>query len=207
MDKDKREIARRRREERLSFRAKGRSFFMTGSVLLLAWSGYELGVRMESIIPFTKTLYNIVIGESIPLSRALTYVDSGVYDVLETLLFLACCFMLGVFCLSLRNRPAASFALLPASAALMVYASGMTDPLQLNLWQFLKLIPLIMIALGAVTNIIHFCLIRRSHGHGGVHPEGHRGRENGRLDAPAREMDACGAKPEARYAETRGENR
>jgi hypothetical protein len=213
-DKDKRELSKKRREERLSFRAKGRSFFMGGSVLLLAWSGYELGVRMETIIPFAKTLYNIVIGEQIPLSRALAYVDKGVYDILETLLFLACCFLLGVFCLSLRNRPAASFALLPAALALGVYASGMTDPLQLNLWQFLKLIPLIMIALGALTNIVQFCLLHasRRRGRDGEKPndgrgrpdEGGRGQINGngcgRLDAPPVRVSIPTTSPAPNYS-------
>ena len=72
------------------------------ALALLLLSGYELCIRLDAMWGPLKMFVNMAIGERIPLSRVLTYVD---YTIFYTPLYMFFCMLLALWALlSHRTR-------------------------------------------------------------------------------------------------------
>lgn len=154
-------------------RYSGRNVLLTGALLLLALSGYELWTRFETIsrmigafrqaydklnmyelsgIPFIRYLY---------VSMLETENGKGLINIL---IFLTACTVLAILILCLRNRPRAGYLLIAMDIAvfcvgffiLTVFSLNMSDLLQVA-----KLLPLVLVLLGCMINLYQFYEHRR----------------------------------------------
>ena len=140
----------------------GRHLMLWGALGLLAWTGYEFAVRVETVWWALKGLFNLCVHEGVPFGRALTYFDPSMYRIIG---FLLACVVFAVVVLGLRNRPVAGYFLLLANVAVGAYAAFVLGYVQFSLmnWlQSLKLIPLLLIAAGIIVNLVQHYARKRS---------------------------------------------
>lgn len=121
-----------------------------GSLLLMGWALYELGVRLEAAWPPLRMFIDMAIGEHIPLDRVMRYVD---FSILTMPLYLLGCALLGVFSFAFRKHALAAFVFVPL-AVTAIFAGTQIDGLfSIGLLKAVKAIPPALVAAGYITNI------------------------------------------------------
>lgn len=136
----------------------GKRLIFWGALILAAWAGYELYIRLDAMAIPLGMFFSMWKGENIPFHRAITYVD---WRVLDIPLYLSLCVVAGVWGLLLRNRKITPWFMLLASVALAVWGQGVQSLLLPSLWEMVKLLPLLLMFLGALCTIIGQISLRR----------------------------------------------
>ena len=129
----------------------GRRMAFWGALLLMGWAIYELSIRFEEMVTWLTPVYTLVQDGKITLWDYFSRVN---WARLRTHLFLAICVLLGLYALLTRSRPILSLLSVPAAILMAVFFLGSTNIMQANFWQKLKLIPLVLIALGGLLSFL-----------------------------------------------------
>jgi hypothetical protein len=122
-----------------------------GSLLLAAWSLYELATRMEAAWPPIKMFINMAVGEQIPIVSVMKYID---FSILLMPLYLTGCLVLGILCFALRKRPFAAAVLMPAAVAAAVAGYRIGGLFSFGLLNAARAIPLLLVLLGFAVNTV-----------------------------------------------------
>ncbi len=134
----------------------GRWLLFWGALILLVTSGYECYGRLDMLIWTVRGVYNLCRHEGIDFVRAWTYFEPGMFELVA---HLAACAALGLLGLALRNKPRAGYLFLLGAAAIVGWGwwkLSLYDYRSLVQLKNLNLIPLLMMALGAVINLVQF---------------------------------------------------
>ncbi len=129
----------------------GRRMVFWGALLLMGWAIYELSIRFEEMVTWLSPVYSLVRDGKISLWDYFSRVN---WARLRTHLFLASCVLLGLYALLVRSRPILSLISVPLAILLGILFLGSTSIMQANIWQKLKLIPLVLIALGGLIGFV-----------------------------------------------------
>ena len=119
----------------------GKRLIFWGALILAAWAGYELYIRLDAMAIPLGMFFSMWKGENIPFHRAITYVD---WRVLDIPLYLSLCVVAGLWGLLQR---------IPGKLA-----QSLVLP---SLWEMVKLLPLLLMFLGALCAIIGQISLRR----------------------------------------------
>ena len=139
----------------------GRRMVFWGALLLIGWAVYELSIRFEEMVTWLSPVYSLVRDGRITIWDYFSRVN---WARLRTHLFLLACVLLGLYAFFARSRPILSLISVPLAILMGVLFLGSTNIMQANLWQKLKLIPLVLIALGGLIGFV--CACRGSHPQG-----------------------------------------
>ncbi|MBQ9301436.1 MAG: hypothetical protein IJ214_13105 [Clostridia bacterium] len=121
------------------------------ALILLALSCFELFTRLDAMWGPLKMFVNMAIGESVPLSRAVTYVD---FTIFHTPLYMLGCAALALWTLlSRRTRRVCAMLILPA-AALTAVGFALRLTLFGELTRTLKMLPLVILLALCVLHVI-----------------------------------------------------
>ncbi len=134
----------------------GRRMLFWGAVIILIWAAYELYIRVDAMARPLGMFFKMWTGEKVPFSRALTYVDWG---ILEIPFYLLLCVFLGAFSVVLRRKPALWVTLLFVAPGFAFYSLGVKNVLMPNLWQMIKLLPLLLLFVGSLLSLIAFMVL------------------------------------------------
>lgn len=129
----------------------GRRMVFWGALLLLAWAVYELAIRLEEMITWLTPVYKLVQQGKITFMDYLRGLD---WLRLQTHLFLLLCSLFSIFALLARKGLIASIIAIPIALLLLILSLGSTNLMSINLWQKLKLIPLMLIGTGSVLKLV-----------------------------------------------------
>ena len=142
-----------------TLRDAGRRLLFWGALILVLWAAYELFVRVDAMAIPLNMFFRMWVGEKVPFSRAVTYLD---WRILKAPGLLALCILLGIIALTTRKRSKMGLLIIPLCILMgfmLVGERGLVSP---NIWQTLKLLPLIMMALGSLFSLIfHFAFLSR----------------------------------------------
>lgn len=136
----------------------GKSLLTWGALALIVWAGWELAIRVDAMAGPLTMFYDMAVGEKIGFFTALKYVK---WEILAVPGYLLGCVILGILAIRSGRRYYLSYAVIPLALLAGVYATRVKDILGINLWQKLKLIPLLMIIVGSVLNIALHQYIRK----------------------------------------------
>lgn len=142
---------------RTSFVIKENRLILFGALVMLAWTLWEGAVRYEAVDGVTKAYFGLVREGDITLRRALENLwntPEARQDLLS-FVYLALTAVFAIVCLCLRKRWRAGFAILPLCALVLTYRPA-TNPLlrALNLFELIKDVSAVSVALGAAVNIV-----------------------------------------------------
>ena len=143
----------------------GRRLNISGSLLLTAWAGYELFVRLDDCRMWLagvrrlaqrtdgSTLRYLIIMLEAPEMRQLA----------DTLLFLLCALAFAVTAFALKSRPVAGLFTALLDVALFTFGCvvGMYSAIPTGLFQWLKVVPMAMVFAGCAVNFAEYLLRRR----------------------------------------------
>ncbi|NLW20065.1 MAG: hypothetical protein GXY84_01635 [Clostridiales bacterium] len=124
----------------------GRRMVFWGALALLAWAGYELAIRFEEAVTWLTPVYSLVADGKISL---MDYLSRVPWARLRTHLFLLVCLLFALYALLARRGLISALIALPIAVLLALFSLGSTPLMGASLWQKLKLIPLVLIALGS----------------------------------------------------------
>lgn len=130
--------------------AAGRRMAFWGALLLIAWAGYELSIRWDTIQRASYTVMSMAREGGVSLWDVMF--KHRFIEVLETPLVLLGCVLLGVFSLLMRSRRYAAFWIVPLCGLFAWLNVGARVFFLGSLWQTLKAVPLVLIALGQSIN-------------------------------------------------------
>lgn len=133
----------------------GRRTLFWGAVIILIWAAYELYIRVDAMARPLGMFFKMWAGEKIPFNRAITYVDWG---ILEIPFYLMLCVLLGAVSIVFRRKPAMWVMLLFVAPGFAFYSFGVKNVLMPNIWQMIKLLPLLLLFSGSVLSLIAFIL-------------------------------------------------
>lgn len=132
-------------------RATGQRMVFWGSLALLAWAAYELSIRIEEMQLWLSPVYRLVQDGKISWMDYLRRVH---WAGLRTHLFLLVCGLFSVYSLLTRKRIIPGLIAIAIAVLLSLFSLGSTPLLAANIWQKLKLTPLLLIALGQVLQTV-----------------------------------------------------
>ena len=136
----------------------GRRMLFWGALLLIAWAGYEFSTRLDAMNRPLAMYYQMAVGENVGLSAALKYVD---WEILRIPGFLLGCMVLGFLAFLSRKKALLALIIIPLCVLAALYTVGAKTLFSPDLWSLLKLLPLLLMALGGLINLaLHF--VRRS---------------------------------------------
>ena len=165
---------KRRRRPRLS----GRHMLTLGALSLFGVSGYELWIRLEDFWAWTKGIRHLsaVQGTSFVRNMGIIFETPEMRELGYKLLFLCFTILFGLICLIRRNRARGAWLLILLDVAVGVggWLLGVYGFHPAQWAQTLKLIPLVLILAGCITNIAHRSILRKKH-----HRHRHHEREEG----------------------------
>ncbi len=130
---------------------KGRQMVFWGAILLLGWAVYELAIRFEEMVTWLSPVYSLVIDDKISW---LDYFGRVNWMRLQTHLFLLICALFALYALLARKNLIACLIAIPIAIILGIFSLGSTPLMSANLWQKLKMIPLVLIAVGSLLRLI-----------------------------------------------------
>ena len=130
-----------------TIRTTGRRMAFWGALLLLAWAVYELAIRLEEMVTWLSPVYSLVQQGKITF---LDYLRELNWLRLQTHLFLVLCAIFAIFALLARKGIITAILAIPMAILLIIFSLGSTNLMSLNLWQKLKLIPLVLIGAGSM---------------------------------------------------------
>ncbi len=142
-----------------TLQAAGRRMLFWGALFLVIWAGYELSTRVDAMSRPLVMYYNMAVGEKIGLSAALKYVD---WEILRVPGFLLGMILLGILALRSRRRPFMAYLLIPLCVAAALYTVGARTLFSPDLWSMIKLLPLLLVALGSLLNLIFHHYLRQN---------------------------------------------
>ena len=142
---------------RASLVIKENRLILFGALVMLAWTLWEGAVRYEAVDGVTKAYFGLVREGDITLRRAL----ENLWNTLEarsdllSFVYLALTAVFSVVCLFLRKKWKAGFAIIPLCALVLAYRPA-TNPIlrALNLFELIKDVSAVSVALGAAVNIV-----------------------------------------------------
>jgi hypothetical protein len=143
----------------------GRRMVFWGALILMGWALYEFIVMFTAMRGLIISIFEISIDARYPISKAIDTMMKNSGREFLTLLFLALCFLFGLYALLARRRPILSFFSIPVSIVLGLYALGKTSVMQVNLLQKLKMLPFVLIAAGNIICFIFSVKHRRHYKH------------------------------------------
>ncbi|MHC1786083.1 MAG: hypothetical protein AB9880_03330 [Christensenellales bacterium] len=151
----------------------GRRMLFWGALLLIMWAAYEFSTRVDAMSGPLVMYFNMAVGEKVGLAAALKYVD---WQIFSAPAFLLGCVLLGLLALLSRGRSLLGFLVVPLCVLAVLYTAGAKVFFSPDLWSLLKLLPLLLIALGSLVNLgLRFYLKkRRRQVAGSVQPGGRR---------------------------------
>lgn len=137
----------------------GRRMLFWGALILVVWAAYELFVRVDAMALPLGMFFRMWFGEKVPFGRAITYVD---WRILETPGLLVLCILLGVIALSTRRKVKMGLVIIPLSVLMGFVLVGVRGLITPNIWQTLKLLPLILMVLGSLFSLIfHYAFLSK----------------------------------------------
>lgn len=129
---------------------RGRQMVFWGALLLLGWAVYELSIRFEEMLTWLSPVYSLVRDGKITWMDYLNRVN---WSRLRTHLFLIVCIIFALFALLARKSPILAIVHIPIAILLGIFSLGSTRLMDTNLWQKLKLIPLVLVAVGSALKV------------------------------------------------------
>ena len=130
-----------------TLRTTGRRMVFWGALLLLAWSAYELFIRFEEMVTWLSPVHSLVADKKITW---LDYFQRVNWSRLRTHLFLLVCALFAIYALLSRKNTILGLIAIPIAVLLAIFSLGRTPLMSANLWQKLKLIPLVLVAVGSL---------------------------------------------------------
>ncbi len=146
--KDERRPRRHRRPS--PARLMARKLLLLGGLALLAWPLYELYIRIDAMAGPLKMFFDMAVGERIPVSRVIGYID---WSIFRAPLYLLCCIALGGCAVGLRKKRRACVWLLIADVALGVYGYLREGFFVLRTVRALEAVPFAVLALGCLMHL------------------------------------------------------
>lgn len=131
--------------------ATGRRMVFWGALLLLGWAVYELAIRIEEMTIWLQPVIRLAQQGKITLLDYFRLVD---WKRLRTHVFLLACILFALYALLARKSAIAGLIAIPLAVLLAVFSLGSTKLMAANLWQKLKLVPLLLIGLGSLLRFI-----------------------------------------------------
>ena len=157
-------------QRRIKVKYSGRQWMTIGAAALCVWSGYELAVRLDTSWAWINGIREISIArnQSFLEDLFISFRAPAMIDLGRKLLFLLCCVVLGILCLIVRNRPRPDTVVIPLAVATAVAGCvlGVYQPSLSDWMQTLKLLPLLLIIIGAAVNVTQWVGDRRMDGEG-----------------------------------------
>ena len=146
-------------------RRPGRGLIIPGALALFGVSGYELWIRLEDFWAWTRGVRHLSAVRGTPFLQDLAIIFEApeMRQLGYKMLFLCFCILFGLICLWRRNRARGAWVLI-ALDLILCAAGGMLGlyTLRPSDWaQTLKLLPLLLILVGLVSNIVHRAIRRR----------------------------------------------
>lgn len=151
----------------LAVRETGKKLLFWGALLMIGWAAYELYIRVDAMIRPLGMFFRMWIGEKIPFDRAVTYID---WKILEIPGYLALCVLLGLTAMLGRRKPLVWVLTMLLSVAFAVFSVGFSALLAPTFWQLLKLLPLVLLFLGAGLSLIAHISLRKKRKEQGAVP-------------------------------------
>ncbi len=143
----------------------GRHLLTLGAAALLGLSGYELWIRLEDFWAWSSGIRHLsqVRGTPFLQDLAIVFEAPEMRQLGFKLLFLLGAVIFAIVCLFRRNRARSAWLLLVLDAALAAggWLLGLYSFHPSDWAQVLKLIPLVLIAVGGAMNIGHYHALRR----------------------------------------------
>lgn len=136
----------------------GDKFTVLSSLVLLVISTWEASVRLDAMYKPLKMFFDMAIGEHIPLSSVISYVD---ISMLEAPLWLLGCTLAALITIFFVRRPAGSAVTLPLSIVLGVYGLLRESTFLTGIWRLVQPALLLFIAFVIIMNIAVYPLRRR----------------------------------------------
>ena len=121
-----------------------------GALLLIAWAGYELSTRVDAMSRPLAMYFQMAVGEKSGRSAALKYVD---WEILRIPGFLLGCLLLGILALLSRRKALLALAVIPLCVLAALFTTGAKTLFSPDIWSMLKLLPVLLITLGASINL------------------------------------------------------
>ena len=121
------------------------------ALLLLALAAYELCARLDAMWGPLKMFVHMAIGEKIPLSRAVMYVDFGIFQMP---CFMLLCMALAVWALFARRSRRGCGVLTVFVLALAAVGFGMRLTLFGGVTQMIKLLPLVLLGVLTLARVL-----------------------------------------------------
>ena len=143
----------------------GRHPLTLGAVALLGVSGYELWIRLEDFWAWTAGIRHLseVRGTPFIQDLAIVFEEPRMRQLGFKMLFLALAVVFSIVCVFRRNRSRGAWALLILDIILAAagWYLGLYSYRPQDWAQTLKLVPLVLIAVGCVTNIAQYAAQRQ----------------------------------------------
>lgn len=123
-----------------------------GALALIIITGYELLVRIDAMIRPLGMFFKMWIGEKVPFSRAISYVD---WKTFERPAFLLLCVLSGTIALLGRNKPLVIVVNIAFSVALFLLSHLVETLIFPDLFKTLTSTALVLIFLGSCIRIVY----------------------------------------------------
>ena len=130
----------------------GRRMVFWGALLLLFWAVYELSIRFQEMVTWFGPVVQLARDGKITLSDYFSRFD---WIRLQTHFFLLGCVLLALFALITRGRVWPRVPVIFLCVLMGLYSLQKTSLISADLWQKLKLTPLVLIALGSAIGFFY----------------------------------------------------
>lgn len=120
-----------------------RKWIVIDALVLLLLSAYEFVSRVDAMWGPLKMFVSMAAGEDIPVKRAATYVDVGIFEVPG---FMLLCIILSLTAILCIRKRWVGYALLPVSFALMIWGFFVQMSLIGEMIRFVKVLPLLVMS-------------------------------------------------------------
>ena len=154
-----------RRNRRPRRHLNGRHMLTLGALSLFGVSAYELWIRLEDFWAWTQgiRLLSAVQQTSFVRNMSIIFETPSMRELGYKMLFLCATILFGLICLIRRNRAKGAWVLMVLDVAVGVGGCllGVFGFHPSNWAQTLKLLPLILIMAGCITNYIHRSILKR----------------------------------------------
>lgn len=146
-------------------RTTGRRMVFWGALLLLGWAAYELYVRIDEMLIWLTPVNSLVRQGRLTWMEYLREVP---WQRLSTHLFLIVGAVFAVVVLLLRKRVFPYLLIIPFAILLVIFSLGSTPLMKINIWQNLKLLPLLLIIAGSALTLAGSLVKKKTEQKGGA---------------------------------------
>ena len=131
----------------------GRRMLFWGALALIAITGYELIVRIDAMIRPLSMFFRMWIGEKVPFTRALSYIDWKTFERPAYLLF---CVVSGIISLLGRNKPFILICNMVLSVALFLLSQLVETLIFPDVFKTLTNTALVLVFLGSCIRMVYY---------------------------------------------------